>query len=145
MKKNIIIYTDGSCSGNPGPGGWAAIIKYQDTEKEILGGEKLTTNNRMELLAAIKALDCLKEKCNIEVFTDSKYVKKGITEWIHSWKKNGWKNSKKEPVKNSDLWKKLDEFMICNNIEWKWVKAHSGIEMNERVDKLAVRARNKYV
>lgn len=136
----VIIYTDGACSGNPGPGGWAAILTYKDNEKVISGGEKLTTNNRMELMAVIKALETIKKNCEIEIFTDSKYVKDGITVWIHNWKKNGWKNSKKESVKNSDLWQELDLLVQNHDIKWQWVKGHSGDKMNNLVDELAVAA-----
>ena len=136
--KKVIIYTDGACSGNPGPGGWAGIIKYKTTEKEISGGEADTTNNRMELLAAIKSLETLKEKCSVDLYTDSKYLKHGITEWIVNWKKNNWKSANKKPIKNIDLWKKLDELTNGHKISWHWVKAHADDLYNIRVDKLAV-------
>ena len=134
----ITIYTDGACSGNPGIGGWGAILLYQDHRKEIYGGDKYTTNNKMELMAVIEALSALKkENCDIEIYTDSQYVKKGITEWLFGWKKNNWKNSKKQEVLNSDLWEKLDVLTSKHNIEWFWVKGHNNNELNERADELA--------
>ena len=143
----ISIYTDGSCEGNPGPGGWAAIIISDQKKKEIYGGEKLTTNNRMELTAAIKALEYCSKKKNkqpdlklIKIYTDSNYVKDGITIWIDNWKKNNWKTSDKKNVKNVDLWKKLKELTESKNIEWIWVKGHSGDQMNELADSLAKKA-----
>ena len=135
--KKIYIYTDGACSGNPGPGGWGAVLKYEDNVKEISGGEDKTTNNRMELSAVIEALKLLKESCSIVLTTDSTYVKNGITEWIHTWKKNNWKTSTKKPVKNVELWKELLELTKNHKIEWKWVKGHSGHPENERCDELA--------
>jgi ribonuclease HI len=138
--KKIIIYTDGACSGNPGRGGWAGIIKYKETEKEISGNEAHTTNNRMELLAAIRSIDTLKEKCEVALYTDSKYVKHGITEWIFNWKKKGWKGANNRPIKNIDLWKELDDVSSKHAIEWHWVKAHADDLYNIRVDKLAVKA-----
>lgn len=142
--KKVVIYIDGACSGNPGPGGWAAIMRYMSVEKDISGGEEHTTNNRMEIMAAIKSLEHMKERCEIDMYTDSEYLRKGITEWIHSWKANGWKTSKKKDIKNVDLWKQLDQYIDRHSIKWHWVKAHSGEEYNEKVDKLAVKARNKY-
>ncbi len=136
-KDKVIIYTDGACSGNPGKGGWGAILIYGDNKKEISGYSELTTNNKMELQAVIEALSLLKRKCNVELWTDSNYVKNGITEWIYNWKKNNWKNSKKEIVKNQELWQKLDELNNFHNIEWNWVKGHGEDELNNRVDKLA--------
>lgn len=134
----ITIYTDGACSGNPGIGGWGAILLYQDHRKEIYGGDKYTTNNKMELMAVIEALSVLKkENCNIEIYTDSQYVKKGITEWLFGWKRNNWKNSKKQEVLNRDLWEKLDVLTSKHNIEWFWVKGHNNNELNERADELA--------
>ena len=134
----ITIYTDGACSGNPGIGGWGAILLYQEHKKEIYGGDKYTTNNKMELTAVIEALSTLKrENCDIEIYTDSQYVKKGITEWLFSWKKNNWKNSKKQEVLNRDLWEKLDILTSKHNIEWFWVKGHNDNELNERADELA--------
>jgi ribonuclease HI len=138
--KKVIIYTDGACSGNPGPGGWAGIIRYNTTEKEIVGSEADTTNNRMELLAAISSLEALKERCEVELYTDSKYLKHGITEWIFNWKKNGWKGAGKKPIKNQDLWQRLDETANKHQIVWHWVKGHSDNVYNIRVDKLAVKA-----
>jgi ribonuclease HI len=135
--KSIDIYTDGACRGNPGPGGWGALLKIDDYEKEISGGEIDTTNNRMELLAAIKALECVKEQCEINLYTDSKYVMKGITIWIIKWKANGFKNSKKKPVANADLWVLLDDLAQQYKIKWHWVKGHAGHELNERADALA--------
>ena len=134
----ITIYTDGACSGNPGIGGWGAILLYQEHRKEIYGGDKYTTNNKMELTAVIEALSVLKkENCDIEIYTDSQYVKKGITEWLFNWKKNNWKNSKKQEVLNRDLWEKLDILTSKHKIEWFWVKGHNNDELNERADELA--------
>ena len=135
------IYTDGACSGNPGPGGWGAVILDQDDkQKNISGSEKNTTNNRMELLAAIMSLKKIKTNSEVVIFTDSTYVKNGITEWMKNWKKNGWKNSSKKPVKNRDLWEKLDELCEANNVSWKWVKGHSTNEFNNLADELATKA-----
>ncbi len=134
----ITIFTDGACSGNPGPGGWGAILIYGEHRKELLGGEKETTNNRMELTAAIEALKALKhDGCAVDLYTDSTYVKQGITEWIHGWKKRGWKNSQKKAVKNADLWQELDANTQKHNISWHWVKGHAGHPENERADELA--------
>ena len=133
----VKIFTDGACSGNPGPGGWGAILRYGETERELSGGEADTTNNRMELTAAIEALNALKRPCDIVLTTDSTYVKDGITSWIDGWKKRGWKNSQKKPVKNEDLWKALDEARSRHTVEWKWVKGHAGHAENERCDELA--------
>ena len=133
----VVIYTDGACSGNPGPGGCGAILTYGDKSKEISGGEANTTNNRMELLAAISALDALKKPSRVELHTDSQYVMKGITQWIHGWKKNGWKTADKKPVKNAELWQRLDEARRRHEIDWRWVKGHAGHEQNERADELA--------
>jgi ribonuclease HI len=135
--KEVEIYTDGACRGNPGPGGWGALLRCAGVEKELKGAEELTTNNRMELMAAIEGLKALKKSCSVKLFTDSVYVQKGITEWIIGWKKKGWKNSKKEPVKNADLWMILDEQSAKHNIRWLWVKGHSGHPENERADALA--------
>lgn len=137
MKKKIKIYTDGACKGNPGPGGWGAVLEYGEHAKELFGGDLETTNNRMELMAAIEALTVLKEACDIVLTTDSQYVRKGITEWLAGWKRNGWKTSAKKPVKNADLWKRLDEQNARHSIEWKWVKGHSGHPGNELADQLA--------
>ena len=135
------IYTDGACSGNPGPGGWGAVIFDQDDkQKNISGSEKNTTNNRMELLAAIMSLKKIKTNSEVVIFTDSTYVKNGITEWMKNWKKNGWKNSSKKPVKNKDLWEKLDKLCETNNVSWKWVKGHSTNEFNNLADELATKA-----
>ncbi len=132
--KNIAIYTDGSCLGNPGPGGWAALLVYRGREKMLSGNQTETTNNRMELTAVIKALSVLKEPCHIELFTDSKYVMDGTLQWMPNWKKKNWINSKKEPVKNVDLWQQLDKEIEDHQINWHWVKGHSGHPQNERVD-----------
>jgi len=131
------IYTDGACKGNPGPGGWGAVLEYDGEEREIYGGERATTNNRMELTAVIEALNALKRPCRILLHTDSQYVQKGITEWIGGWKARGWRTAAKEPVKNVDLWKRLDELVAAHHIRWVWVKGHSGHDGNERADKLA--------
>jgi len=139
VKKKINIYTDGACKGNPGPGGWGAVLQYGDHSKELFGGALDTTNNRMELMAAIEALAALKESCEIVLTTDSQYVRKGITEWLAGWKRNGWKTSAKKPVKNDDLWKRLDEQTARHQIQWKWVKGHSGHPGNELADELANR------
>jgi len=135
------IYTDGACSGNPGPGGWGAVIIDQDDkQKNISGSEKNTTNNRMELLAAIMSLKKIKTNSEVVIFTDSTYVKNGITEWMKNWKKSGWKNSSKKPVKNKDLWEKLDKLCEANSVSWKWVKGHSTNEFNNLADELATKA-----
>ncbi|MFK8035924.1 MAG: ribonuclease HI [Hyphomicrobiales bacterium] len=135
--KVLTIYTDGACSGNPGPGGWGAIMTYGDHTKELYGGEPETTNNRMELTAAIEALNALTKPTKAELWTDSQYVKGGITGWIHGWKKNGWKTSAKKPVKNVELWQALDEALKRHDVSWHWVKGHAGHELNERADELA--------
>jgi ribonuclease HI len=140
--KKIEIYTDGACSGNPGPGGWAAILKFKDNIREISGHINNTTNNIMEMTAIIKALELLNDNCDIEVYTDSKYLKDGITSWIHNWKKNNWKNSAKQEVKNKELWIRLDQLCVEHKIQWHWVKAHNGHHYNERADALAVAARD---
>lgn len=137
MKKHIVIYTDGACKGNPGPGGWAALLRYAHHEKILSGAECHTTNNRMELLAAIQALATLKESCKIELHTDSQYLQKGISQWISAWKQRGWKKADKKPIKNADLWQSLDEAAARHDITWHWVKGHSGQVDNERVDSLA--------
>ena len=133
----IQIYTDGACRGNPGPGGWGALLKIGSKEKQLYGGESLTTNNRMELRAVIEALSALKRPCNVSVTSDSTYVLKGINEWLPNWKKRGWLTSGKKPIKNEDLWKSLDSLKSVHNIEWHWVKGHSGHLENELVDQLA--------
>lgn len=138
--KHVVIYTDGACRGNPGPGGWGALLRFGDAEKELSGSEKQTTNNRMELMAAIKALQELKTPCKVDLYTDSQYVQKGISEWIHGWKKRGWKKADKKPVMNADLWQELDKLAAAHQIKWHWVKGHSGHTENDRVDKLATDA-----
>ena len=135
--KQVDIYTDGACRGNPGPGGWGVLLRSNNKEKELCGGSLDTTNNQMELLAAIKALESLKEMCEVNLYTDSKYVKQGITEWIIKWKSNGFKNSKKKPVVNAELWMRLDRLASQYKINWQWVKAHAGHIDNERADALA--------
>jgi ribonuclease HI len=135
--KKVEIFTDGSCKGNPGAGGWAALLRNGVNEKEIYGGEQETTNNRMELTAAIEALRALKSSCEVELYSDSKYVIDGITQWIHGWKKRGWKNASKDLVKNQDLWQALDEEASRHKISWHWVKGHDGHFENERVDEIA--------
>ena len=137
----VVIYTDGACKGNPGPGGWGVFLKSGVHEKELWGGEAVTTNNRMELIAVIEALSALKRPCEVMLFLDSEYVRKGITEWIHGWKAKGWKTAAKQPVKNADLWQRLDALVSGggHKIEWKWVKGHAGDPGNERADALANR------
>ncbi len=135
----VEIYTDGACKGNPGVGGWGAILRSGETEKELFGGVANTTNNRMEMTAVIEALRALSRSCEAVVFTDSSYVQKGISEWIHSWKRNGWKTADKKPVKNADLWQTLDDLAKGHKIEWRWVKGHAGHPENERADQLANR------
>lgn len=135
----VEIWTDGACSGNPGPGGWGALLRYGDKEKELFGGESETTNNRMELTAAIEALNALKKPCKVRLTTDSQYVKGGITGWIHGWKKNGWKTSAKKPVKNAELWQALDEATRRHDVSWHWIKGHAGHPENEKADELARR------
>lgn len=139
--KAVTIYTDGACKGNPGPGGWGAVLQSGGTEKEIFGGELVTTNNRMELTAVIEALIALKRPCDVILYLDSEYVRKGITEWIHGWKARGWRTAAKQPVKNVDLWQKLDQVVnqSGHKIVWKWVKGHAGDPGNERADALANR------
>lgn len=133
----IEIFTDGACSGNPGPGGWGAILRWRGHEKELSGGEAQTTNNRMEMMAAICALESVKRAERIALYTDSTYVRDGITKWIHGWKRNGWKTAAKKPVKNEDLWRRLDVALASHQIDWHWVKGHSGHPENERADELA--------
>ena len=137
--KDVIIYTDGACRGNPGIGGWGVLMSYQDEVKELYGGEADTTNNKMELKAVIEGLNTLKEPCSVKVFTDSKYVMEGINSWIHNWKKNNWKTANKKDVKNKDLWIQLDNLVSKHNIAWEWVKGHSGNPGNEKADELANR------
>jgi ribonuclease HI len=134
---NVSIWTDGACSGNPGPGGWGVILVAGEHRKELFGGEPDTTNNRMELMAAISALEALKKPCEITLHIDSQYVRQGITQWIHGWKKNGWKTADKKPVKNAELWQRLEEATKRHRINWQWVKGHAGDPMNERADELA--------
>ena len=135
--KGVTIYTDGACSGNPGPGGWGAILIHGDHRKEMNGGEADTTNNRMELMAAIEALEALKGPCRVDLYTDSIYVRDGIRSWIDNWKRNGWKTASKKPVKNSDLWQRLDAARDRHDVRWHWVKGHAGHPENERADELA--------
>ena len=137
MTDRVIIHTDGACSGNPGPGGWGAVLQYGGTVKELKGGAPLTTNNQMELTAAIEALTALKRPVQVELHTDSIYVKDGLTKWIHGWKKNGWKTADKKPVKNLELWQALDAAVARHKIDWRWVKGHAGHDENERADALA--------
>ena len=137
MTPQVVIYTDGACSGNPGPGGWGAILIWGDREKELCGGEPATTNNRMEMMAAIQALEALNRPCRVELHTDSQYLMKGVTEWLAGWKARGWKTASKEPVKNVDLWRRLDEARLRHQVDWRWVKGHAGHELNERADALA--------
>lgn len=139
----VEIFTDGACRGNPGPGGWGAILRFNDTEKELYGGEVLTTNNRMELLAAIRALEALKRPCRVRLTTDSKYVQQGISEWLPNWKRRNWKTAGRQPVKNVDLWQRLDALAAPHDIDWQWVKGHAGHPENERADHLANRAINE--
>ena len=133
----VEIFTDGACSGNPGPGGWGAILTFGDHEKEISGGEPHTTNNRMELMAAISALEALKRPCSVDLHTDSQYLRNGIMSWIHAWKRNGWRTADKKPVKNIDLWQRLDAALAPHKVRWHWVKGHAGHDLNERADQLA--------
>ena len=135
--KTVELFTDGACKGNPGPGGWGVLMRYAAVEKSLCGGEANTTNNRMELMAAIAGLQALKESCHVIITTDSQYVRKGITEWIDNWKKNGWRTSAKAPVKNADLWQLLDQEQARHQLEWRWVKGHSGHRENELADQLA--------
>jgi ribonuclease HI len=138
--KRVTIYTDGACSGNPGPGGWGAILFFNGTEKEISGGEAHTTNNRMEIRAAIEGLKALKRACAVDLFTDSQYVRQGITQWMHNWKRRGWRTADNKPVKNEDLWRELDEAAARHDVAWHWVKGHADDPVNIRVDELAVAA-----
>ena len=135
----VEIYSDGACRGNPGPGGWGVLLRYDGTEKELWGGEAATTNNRMELMAAIRALEALKRRCRVRLYTDSLYVMKGISAWIGDWKRRGWRTADKKPVKNEDLWRRLDELAAKHDIEWRWVRGHAGHPENERADQLANR------
>ena len=147
--KKVVIHSDGACDGNPGPGGWAAVLQYGDRKREVSGGVLATTNNRMEIQAALEGLRVLKEPCEVELYTDSEYLRQGITEWILLWKRKGWKTQERKPVKNADLWKELDEFASKHKISWHWLKGHAGHVHNERCDSLAtgevekLRARHK--
>ncbi|MEX0828556.1 MAG: ribonuclease HI [Haliea sp.] len=143
--ETVDIYTDGACSGNPGPGGWGALLLWNGHEKEITGGEAATTNNRMELMAAIMALEALKRGTHVRIHTDSTYVKDGITKWIHNWKKNGWKNAAKKPVKNAELWKRLEAALESHDVSWHWVKGHSDHPENDRADALARQGMGPYL
>jgi ribonuclease HI len=134
---SVVIHTDGACSGNPGPGGWGAILEWGGRRREIKGGEAHTTNNRMELMAAISALEALKRPCDVDLHTDSQYLRQGITNWIHGWKRNGWKTADRKPVKNADLWQRLDAAVARHTVRWHWVRGHSGHDLNERADELA--------
>lgn len=137
MSERVTLYTDGACKGNPGRGGWGALLSYGGHTRELSGGERVTTNNRMELMAAIQGLRALKRSCKVDLYTDSQYVRKGITEWMNGWKKNGWKTAARKPVKNEDLWRALDEEVARHDIRWHWVRGHSGVPGNERADALA--------
>jgi ribonuclease HI len=137
--KRVTIYTDGACRGNPGPGGWGAVLRYGERERELHGGEALTTNNRMELTAAIRALAALNERCAVDLHTDSEYVRRGITEWLPGWKRKGWRTADRKPVKNAELWQQLELEAARHDVRWHWVKGHSGDPMNERADGLANR------
>jgi len=138
-EERIEIYADGACKGNPGPGGWGVLLRAHGRQKELCGGERATTNNRMELTAVIRALEALKRHCSVTIYTDSQYVQKGISEWIHNWKRRGWKTADRKPVKNEDLWRRLDELAQGHHIDWRWVKGHAGHPGNERADALANR------
>ena len=141
MSKEVVeIYADGACKGNPGPGGWGVLLRAGGAEKELFGGERETTNNRMELTAVIRALEALKRRCKVRLYTDSQYVQKGISQWIHDWKRRGWRTAEKKPVKNEDLWRRLDELAGGHDIEWHWVRGHAGHPENERADALANKA-----
>ncbi len=137
--ERVVIYTDGACSGNPGPGGWGAILQFRGAERELSGGEPLTTNNRMEMTAALEGLNALKRPCTVDLFTDSQYLMQGMTSWMKNWKQRGWKTADNKPVKNEDLWRRLDEARSRHQVTWKWVKGHAGHALNERADQLANR------
>ncbi len=145
MTKNTVeIFTDGACSGNPGPGGWGVLLRYGKTEKELSGGEKSTTNNRMEMMAAIAALESLKRPCQVVLTTDSTYLRDGITKWIVGWKKKNWKTAAGKPVKNKDLWQRLETAIVPHEVDWRWVKGHAGHAENEKADELATAAARKH-
>lgn len=135
--QEVQIFTDGACSGNPGPGGWGAVLRFGGRQKELKGGEAATTNNRMELMAAISALEALKRDCKVDLYTDSNYLRDGITKWIHKWRRNGWRTAEKKPVKNAELWQRLDQALARHHIQWHWVRGHAGHVENERADALA--------
>ena len=139
MSEPVVIYTDGACKGNPGPGGWGALLRWGGHEKELFGGERLTTNNRMELTAVIEALSALKSRCEVALYTDSEYVRNGITTWIHGWKQRGWRTADKKPVKNVELWQRLEALAAQHDVSWHWVRGHDGNPDNERADQLANR------
>lgn len=139
MAGKVVIYTDGACKGNPGPGGWGVVLRYGTHTRTLWGGERDTTNNRMELMAAIQALSALKRPCEVDLYTDSQYVRKGISEWLAKWKRNGWRTASRSPVKNEDLWRRLDELSSRHKVHWHWVKGHAGIADNELADELANR------
>ncbi len=144
-RKEVQVFSDGACSGNPGPGGWGAILRYKGSEKELSGGETETTNNRMELMGVIAALESLKEPCQVKVFTDSQYIAKAFTEnWLENWQKNGWKTAGKKPVKNRELWERLLAQAAIHGLEWQWIRGHAGHPENERCDQLAVAARDRF-
>jgi ribonuclease HI len=136
-ENQVVIYTDGACSGNPGPGGWGSVLMYNGHDRELSGGDAQTTNNRMEMMAVIMALESLKRACDVKIYTDSIYVMKGITEWIEQWKKRGWKTAAKKPVKNVELWQRMELAVERHDVSWEWVKGHSGVPGNERADELA--------
>ena len=137
MSERVDLYTDGACKGNPGPGGWGGLLRFKGVEKELYGGEPQTTNNRMELTAVIESLEALKRPCRVRIVTDSQYVKQGITQWITRWRRNGWRTASKQPVKNRDLWERLDAALQRHQVEWEWVRGHTGHPENERADQLA--------
>lgn len=140
MAETVILHTDGACRGNPGPGGWAAVLAYRDREKELYGYEPETTNNRMELMAVIRGLEALQRPCEVRVVTDSQYVMKGVTEWMENWKRRGWRTADRRPVRNVELWQRLDDALARHRVEWRWVRGHAGHDGNERADLLANRA-----
>lgn len=141
----VVIYTDGACKGNPGPGGWGVWLRSGEHEKELFGGEAVTTNNRMELTAVIEALGALKRRCKVQIYTDSQYVRKGITEWVAGWKRKGWVTADRKPVKNQDLWMRLDELAATQDVQWHWVRGHDGDPGNEKADELANRGAAQYM